>query len=129
MMTYYSVYDATGRILRSGYCPTTQMTIQAQSGESVIDSPGDDATQYVVDGAVVDRPTFSLQPNATELTPSQTFRVDNIPAGTSVKYPDGDVVIDDGFLEWTSAVEGIYSFTFRNFPYAEEIIYAEFRYL
>jgi hypothetical protein len=36
-VSFYVVYDPQGRILRSGTCPESMLTIQARSGESVME--------------------------------------------------------------------------------------------
>ena len=54
-MKNFVVYEEGGNILRSGVCAETDLSIQAQDGEFVLEGVADDATQMVVDGSVVDK--------------------------------------------------------------------------
>jgi hypothetical protein len=56
MSVPYVVYDAAGRILRSGTCPKDQMALQAGAGEQVLQGDGRDDTHQVVNGRLVPRP-------------------------------------------------------------------------
>lgn len=55
-MKSFIVYNATGKILRTGTCADTDIVLQAGDGEQVIEGVANDATQMVVDHEVVDRP-------------------------------------------------------------------------
>ncbi|MCW7551069.1 hypothetical protein NX722_28355 [Endozoicomonas gorgoniicola] len=83
--------------------------------------------QYIVEGSPVLRPVMGLTVSSTELTIAKVLRVDNIPKGTKVFHPEGEVVVDDGFIEWYSVEPGTYLFRFENFPYMEEEINAVVR--
>ena len=54
-MKNFVVYEEGGNILRSGVCAETDLSIQAQDGEFVIEGVADDATQMIVDGKIVDK--------------------------------------------------------------------------
>lgn len=58
-MTPFTVYDADGRILRTGVCQDEILAIQAQDGEYVLPIESSDHLQYidVVTGTLVDIPT------------------------------------------------------------------------
>lgn len=58
------------------------------------------------------------------LQTGDVLRIENIPAGTQVDYPEGSLVVDDGYIEWSSLTPGSTSFSFINFPYLELIINA-----
>ena len=55
-MKKFVVYDGSGQILRSGTCATEDFALQAVGGEFILEGVADDATQMVVDGAIVSKP-------------------------------------------------------------------------
>lgn len=60
-MKNFTVFDASGRILRTGTCQDETLAAQAMSsGESVVELVGAWATQYVVAGEFVSRPGSSV---------------------------------------------------------------------
>ena len=52
----FTVYDALGKILRTGECPEDMVPLQAQPEEAVVGLASHQDTQYVLQGAVLDRP-------------------------------------------------------------------------
>ncbi|UIS24594.1 hypothetical protein S21ZY_032 [Pseudomonas phage ZY21] len=54
------------------------------------------------------------------------LRIDGIPKGTELWYIDGTIIVDDGFIEWTTDTPGVFQFNLSLFPYATTRIYAEF---
>ena len=53
-MKQFVVYNANGKILRTGTCADFDFSAQAQDGETVIEGEADDATQCVIDGEIRD---------------------------------------------------------------------------
>lgn len=51
----FLVYDATGRILRTGYCSLQDLAYQAGPGEIVLEGQANDRLQKVVNGRVTDK--------------------------------------------------------------------------
>lgn len=55
-MKNFIVYDSEGNILRTGSCQDGDVSLQAGSGEFVMEGTADDATQMIVNGEVVSKP-------------------------------------------------------------------------
>ena len=96
------------------------LAAQVTSDNDVMVGEADGATQYIKDGAVVERPTMGVTVTEDQqLGTGQVLRVEGIPAGTRVICPGFDGVVDDGFVEWLSVTEGAHHFLLVNFPYKE----------
>lgn len=84
---------------------------------------------YVVNGEPAERPLMPLTYTTDGVAPQEgepislaingILRVENIPAGTQVAHPDGELTVDDGFIEWSAVEPGHYFFRFDNFPFQE----------
>lgn len=55
-MKNFIVYDSEGNILRTGSCQDGDVSLQAGSGEFVMEGTADDATQMIVNDEVVSKP-------------------------------------------------------------------------
>ena len=55
-MILFVVHNALGEILRSGSCPASMLSIQAEEGQFVVEGVADDTQYYVADGQIVDFP-------------------------------------------------------------------------
>ena len=55
-MKNYIVYDDEGRILKTGYCPDIDFTLQVQGTEKIIEGIANPTTQYIDNNTVVDMP-------------------------------------------------------------------------
>lgn len=83
------------------------------------------ATHCFVEEEAVLRPEMPLAiPNSG--TVGQPYRVEGIPEGTTLHYPGGEVVVNDGYFEWSTVESGTYKFRLENFPYQEVKIDADF---
>lgn len=93
-----------------------------------IDGEGDWAAQYVVDGAITNRPNFMLTLSPLTVSAQEQITISNIPVGTKVISPAGELIIDDpqdtdfsiSFME-----PGIYTIELSLWPYQTEVINAE----
>ena len=74
----YNIY--TGEILRMGNCSEDMISLQAQSGETVIEGTANDHTQYIIDGVV------------TDFTPEELALKNNPPYGYKWKMPERIIV-------------------------------------
>lgn len=54
-MRRYTICNGEGKILRSGVCTTASFEKKANDGEFIIEDFGNDVTQKVVDGKIVDK--------------------------------------------------------------------------
>ena len=117
----------SGEISRTVYVPTVDdLVIQCNDGESYL--PGElSPDHYIKDGEVVQRPTMDLTVSSTELEVDEVLRIENIPEGSKVFHPEGELIVDDGYIEWSSVEPGTYLFRFENFPYMEEEVNAVVR--
>lgn len=120
-MIDYTVYDnATGEIVKSGSCVDSDLSLQSISGQSVAQGKFDDASEYYNGFDFVDRPKMSLTVSATIAEINEEIVISNIPEGTVVHYIDGSETVNDGIIEWSSVIAGMFTFIFVNFPYIEE---------
>jgi hypothetical protein len=88
----------------------------------LMDQALDGATRYVKNGAAAIRPVMPI----TQLKNGRTITFKNIPKGTLVNFPGTKLRVDDGFVQWSTAEGGEYTFRFTNFPYQEVEIDASF---
>lgn len=120
MRNFFHV-DEVGRIMNVGTCAEADLDIQKFNDYLLVEGVADLFLDYydLETNSLTRRPAFDFHVS------QNPFRVENIPAGTLVKYPDGELIIDDGFLEWTAIEPGKYMFHFENFPYLSETVHAE----
>lgn len=94
---------------------------------------------YFEEDAPVSRMRMKLTVNGTEHVytdfgeePEHEFkagdilRIEGIPKGAELQYIDGTIIVDDGYIEWSTDEPGLYQFNLSLFPYAATRIYAEF---
>lgn len=99
MSVQFTVFSPTsGQILRSGRAPSVAhaMAQPEQSEDVLIGVRGSDTTQYVLDGALADRPTI---PDLNTIPPSTQVTINGTSHG----------VCDDGFLELETDIPGTYT--------------------
>tara|TARA_Y100000592_G_C5460306_1_gene313652 strand:+ start:1367 stop:1756 length:390 start_codon:yes stop_codon:yes gene_type:complete len=58
-MKNFVIYNSEGTILRTGSCPDEVFDLQRKDNELIMEGVANDATQRIVDGAIVDKPEFS----------------------------------------------------------------------
>lgn len=93
-----------------------------------VDGEGDWATQYIVDGVISDRPNFMLTLSPLTVSTQEPITISNIPVGTKINSPAGELIIDDpqdtnfsiSFME-----PGSYTIELSLWPYRPEVINAE----
>ena len=128
MIHYYVYNEASGRVLRGGACPIEMLEVQAGVGEIAVEGRYDDAAHYhdLDDDSPRRRPIMPLEYGPTWLAVNQDFHVSGIPENTRILYANGEATINDGELDWTSTVAGMFTLVFTNFPYQEEAINVTF---
>lgn len=94
-------------------------------GNNYLEADGNVTSDYIVNGKVVLRPKLPANASSTTFTVNEAFTVTNIPAGTTLIHPDGVDIINDGELEWSCTIPGIYTLTLRKFPYLDEAFNVE----
>lgn len=125
MSLIYTMFDAAGRFTKVLECGDPAMVaLNTEPDETAVEGAYT-AAHCLLAGEVEERPVFALSHPGSVLA-GAVFRVDDIPAGTTVTGPNFSEVVDDGFIEWTSMEPGTYRIAFENFPYMEHSINAEF---
>lgn len=74
---------------------------------------------------VVARPTMSLSAPPLTVDVDEVMTITGVPVGAVVTHRDGETVVDDGSLEWSSNVVGRFYFAFDLFPYQQEFFFVE----
>jgi len=130
MNVHYVLYDSSGRIVITGYCPEDAVAEQdGLQGLTVLEGEGRTATQYVDTSTnppdIKDRLPFPGKQNKTRILANgiDEWIVSGLPSGSIVTWPDGVIsTINDGSLQFTVDLAGIYTFNIDPFPYlAEEV--------
>ena len=122
-IVYFDPED--GRILKVlvGQDDVIEANKPSETAQYIIGPEADSAEQYVLDGALVDRPLMSLSPPPETLQVDVEMVITGLPTGSEVHHQGGVAVIDDGSLEWSSDLPGVYSFMVVKFPYQEEVFH------
>lgn len=116
-MKHWLAYDQTGsiRIKFTGSEPIPDEL----NGMDYIEGQADSKTQYIVNGGIASRPSMEITYPAS-VAISETALITGIPEGATLIYPDGEVVVNDGVVEWSSLVTGTFQFSIELFPYISE---------
>jgi hypothetical protein len=112
-MKQWAIYDNTGFIDRVYYGPETEAMIQPSEFESVIELGGTltDRTAYVVSGQVKPKRVFPTALDKSQIVADGIDEcvITNIPAGTTVKWPDGQTdEVTDGEVRFAVDLPGTY---------------------
>ena len=129
MSIAFTTYDlATGEFKNGFSVPNAETRdLNVAAGQGYIEGLQNIGASYLLDGEVVARPAMALVSNAgPAMVPHQLLSITNIPPGTRLLGAGLDLIIDDGFVEWTTAVGGRFTFTLLNFPYKNGVIDATF---
>ena len=122
MNAEYTIFSSTGR--QKKVFTGTLESLGWNMEESDLYVEGNyDHTHYVEDGQLKVRPIMSLS-GGESVGVDEIWRVDGIPPGTTLTYLESRIVVDDGFIEWSSTVPGRFEFHFSNFPYQDATLYA-----
>lgn len=128
-MAGFVVYDtADGRIIRSGFCSDADVELQPQgSNEAVVlsDGPVRFENHFVSNGEVMPRPEMDLSLDKSAVAVNEIVTISGVPQGCEVVFDDELHTINDGVMEWSSAVAGSYELLFSFFPFREEVIVIE----
>ena len=110
-MKNFIVYDSEGNILRTGSCQDGDVSLQAGSGESVMEGTADDATQMIVNGEVVSKPeSTNAEKNAAALEELRVKRDSALQWCDWTQVPDSPLT-DTKKTEWAT-----YRQTLRDLP-------------
>lgn len=119
---------STGRIVMTGFCPSSALSYQAETGYGIIvDTAGvssDDS--HIVSGAVLAKNPQSVTVSKTSMTAdgsdSVVFGSITNPSSCVIEVPVDAVgiapfTITDGTLTFKTFVPGVYTITIDYFPY------------
>lgn len=121
-MSSYVFHDASGRVTKCMSCRATTAALNLRDGETCIERAWvDGATQYIVDGEPVPRPPNPAAINKTQLDADGADEavLTGIPIGSTVDIlgpVTSSTQVDDGDLEITVDVPGVYRITVQSFP-------------
>lgn len=132
-MKNFIIHDTVGKILRTGSCPDTMLSIQAGLGETVIEGLANDATQYVSAGVITSRPLLTTVAtwDVTTIVANGTAKATlgaTLPNPTKVSITPppnsgiasiADQTIIDGAFTLATTVAGAYTVTATAFPYQD----------
>ena len=83
------------------------------------------ADWYLPEGVKTPRPTMQLTQSAVMVPIDESFVIQGIPVGSRVIGPNVDVTVNDGSVEWQSAVPGEFQFEVIHFPHKPQVITIE----
>jgi hypothetical protein len=118
----FVVFDSTGRVLRSGTCPSNDLFLQAGTGEFVLEGRANDLLDYVVDGVVRPRPVMPVMFDNSTVPATSEVTFTGIPDGAKVRVsgPANDAfTVPDGELVMTFDVPGTYRVSIEKFPFRD----------
>ena len=119
-MNYSVIEKETGCVLRSGIVPDSDFLIMSEyleSNEFVIDRILNDATEYYLDGEVLQRPPMDVTVNGTTISGIP------IPAVVYINYREYEVTEDT--LELSFDTLGEHKVLIRSFPYLDKEVTIE----
>jgi hypothetical protein len=127
-LSFTTVDLATGEFKNGFTVPNEKARdLNVPEGFGYVDGLQEIGSMYLLDGEIVARPDMPLVTNAHDaMAPHELLSITNIPPGTRLYGPELDEIIEDGFVEWSSAVEGRFMLTLINFPYKNGVIDATF---
>lgn len=119
-----TIYNSTtGRIIntmQAGEEAHLALQVEGKADQAyILGVELDSRTWYVKDGVPTERASMGLifeprNPDEEEeliLEVGELLRISNIPVGTRLIAPGGtDIIVDDGFIEWSTDHAGLYGF-------------------
>lgn len=118
-------YESNGRIsaVKTIQQGTEELNCPPASQWFICSRPVNPADKYVVVGThgpeLFSRPAMPITHGDLTVVIDEPVTVSDIPAGAVLSHPDGEDTIEDGALEWSCAVPGIFVLTLSKFPYLE----------
>lgn len=126
-MAKFCIYNDDGLIKRVGNCPSAQISVQAQAGETAMqcDNNVTMSKYYILDGQAVLKPIMGISISSLSVSIGVDVAITDIPEGTIVTHTGGSEEVDDGDIEWSSNTAGNFELRLENFPYKTEVISIE----
>lgn len=107
----FTIHDATGRLLRTGYCPDGHEIHQAKDGESMVPETADLDLHYIVSGNIVERPINPAIQNGNVLS--------ELPAPCVITINGKPYPCSDTTASLSMTHVGTYKVTVSAFPYLD----------
>lgn len=119
---------ATGEFKAQYRVPTEEARdLNVPAGHGYIDGRQDIGGTYVDGEDVVARPEQALVISDLDaLTVGDLVRIEGIESGSAVRVADYEGVVDDGFIEWTTAEAGTFQILITHFPHKGVAVDATF---
>lgn len=120
----YVVFNNAGEILRSGECPASMLSAQANPGEAVVEGVGDDTNNYAdpTTNTIFSRPNMAVVASSISIAADLTdyTHISGIPAGARLEVSGPvqyETTVDDGNFDMCFSTPGDYVLRFELFPY------------
>jgi hypothetical protein len=108
----FVVYNTDGKIVRVGYCPSNDVSLQAKENETVMETEDviNSRTHYVSNGQITERTELSSSWNAETVAADGTTEIvlSDLPVPCTVYVNGDEVTVDDGSLEFSTSDSGFY---------------------
>lgn len=105
----YVIYDPlTGVIKRLVNCPESMFTIQIQPGEAGFEGSANDATQYIKNGVVTDKPPPTATLSKSAISLSETVTISKLPIPSKLRIEQTTYDVPDGELTVNFNLPGTY---------------------
>lgn len=126
-MNYVIYQEGTGKILRRGVCPKSDVDLlHTSAGEAVIEAaqPVSWKTHYVADGEIIERPEMALSVTKTDISADGTDSaiITGLPSPASVTLNSETYDVLDGVIEITVEAPGVYAVKCTAWPYRDKEI-------
>ena len=100
----------------------------AEEGHAYLEAVSNDMSQYVNDGAIVDKPLLSVIVDKPTITAdgSDVVTITGIPEGATVRWNDMEMIADGNDIEFMTDIVGEHKLRITLWPYkdAEVTIHA-----
>lgn len=125
-MSNYTVYDPTTGDIKFNLIGSV-VEGDVPEGLEVVEGQYDSQQYYFDSGEFIERPVMQPTYSPEQVPVGEYFLVENIPEGVTLTTPDAQqIVIDDGFFEWSTDFPGNYQFELTKHPYLSRTITAVF---
>lgn len=123
-MKSYIVYDDKGAILQTGRCPESMLELQGSPGRNMLAGIADQLTEYVIAGAIVQRPAMAVlvSKETAKADGTDEIIITGLPPGADL-FISGPAVMEgksDGApAVLTFSLTGTYTVSITLFPYQD----------
>lgn len=107
-MNYVIYNPLTGAIKRLVNCPESMFTIQIQPGEAGMPGTANDATQYINNGVITDKPQLAATLSKPAIALTESATIANLPMPATVRIDRAVYEVPDGSLTVSFNLPGTY---------------------